>query len=156
MKRIIRLTESDLVKLVKRVIKEERILDDLGEGSTTLLPKVVTNIKNELEGRGFKYNLNGGNWATRMFGIDQETEDSVHIFQYNDKLGNNIEVKIDTTNKIKPYLVISKTLNPNWNPSPGLERDTWDKYIYVRKEYSENEYPRLLSDIKTSMNIKKV
>jgi hypothetical protein len=141
MKRIVRLTESDLVKLVKRVIKEQRILDDPGEGSTTPLPKVVTNIKNELERLRFKYNLN---------------KDLTHMFQYNDKMGNKIEVKIDTNNKIKPYLVISNTLNPNWNPSPGLERDTFDKYIYINKEYSENEYPRLLSDIKTSMNIKNV
>ena len=88
MKRIVRLTESDLVKLVKRVIKEQRILDDPGEGSTTPLPKVVTNIKNELERLRFKYNLN---------------KDLTHMFQYNDKMGNKIEVKIDTNNKIKPY-----------------------------------------------------
>ena len=129
MKKIIRLTENDLVRLIKRVIMEE---DD-----NTLL----NNIKGELTNLGFKY----------------YSEDQRHVLKY--KEGENIITVGVSTNPMesRPYSVVSILLKPNYEANPGYERSRFDRtYTDIGEEggpkrYASDQYKLLLNDVKTSM-----
>jgi predicted RNA binding protein YcfA (HicA-like mRNA interferase family) len=136
MKRIVRLTESDLVKLVKRVIKEQRIFDD-PMSSTTPLPIQVKNIKSQLEELGFKYKPEGSNYK----------------FEY--EVGENfILVSVNPINKTKPYSVRSIIEKQNYKPHPSTDGNSKfnSTYTDMDKQYLENDYNLLISDVKKSKN----
>jgi hypothetical protein len=124
MKKIIRLTETDLIKLVKRVISEQpRAYND----------PALLNVENELLNLGFKY----------------KRDRSSHKFEY--ILGQNLIRVIVNTSEKNPYSVLSIITNSNYIPKPGYEKDSWDETITdINKEYSENEYKQLLSDVSKS------
>jgi hypothetical protein len=124
MRKIIRLTESDLIKLVKRVISEQpRAYDH----------PALLNVENELLDLGFKY----------------KRENSLHNFEYNS--GQNLIRVIVNTSARKPYSVLSIMTNSNYIPKPGYEKDSWGETITdINKEYSENEYKQLISDVTKS------
>jgi hypothetical protein len=139
MKKIIRLTESDLIRLVKRVIKEQpRILDDPGDGLTTSLPDKFKKIQNKLEDLGFKLRIDVGY--------------DLYVFEY--KSGDNfIRITINPTETNKPYSVVAVLVKPNFEPNPGYEKSKFDlTYTDLYKSYSENEINTLISDVIKSKN----
>jgi hypothetical protein len=138
MKKIIRLSESDLIRLVKRVIKEQpRILDDSGEGLTTSLPTQVKKIQNKLESLGFNLIIES---------------DYGYRFEY--KKGDNfIVIYINPNETNKPYSVVAVLMKPNFEPNPGYEKSKFDlTYTDLDKSYSENEINTLISDVVKSKN----
>jgi hypothetical protein len=136
MKKIVRLTETDLIKLVKKVIQEQRILDDPGGGPVTSLPIQVKDVKTKLEELGFKL----------------ITGEYQYVFEY--KSGDNIiRITVNPNDINKPYSVVSILVKPNYTSAPGYEKSKFDlTYTDLYKQYSRNEVNMLISDIVKSKN----
>lgn len=125
MKKIIRLTESDLIRLVKRIIKEG----------------VDETFVQSLMSRGFKKNED-----KRYYNPDSVDYEYI-------KGKNSIRITIYFNDSNKHYKVLSVLSNPNYTPKPNSELDTFDSTkIDLNKYYSKGQENTIIQYIDNFIN----